>query len=130
MKTEVDFQKAVAKYLDHRNVLWFHPANERKTTKHIGSLLKQQGVKAGVPDVFVLQGNHAYYGLMMELKLKPNKPTKHQQQWLKELNDYSYCGRWVDDLDSALHLINRYLNGGLIPIMSHRKHPYYYFCQD
>jgi len=36
------------------NVVWWHTANERKTSKKEGALLKRLGVKAGVPDFIIL----------------------------------------------------------------------------
>ena len=83
---EDNLQKTVAKYLDLKNFLWCHVANERKTSLQAGKRLKLKGVKSGVPDVLIFETNSIYNGLAIELKIKPNKTTDNQKKWLKNLS--------------------------------------------
>jgi len=83
---EDDLQMSVAKYLDFLKLCWCHVANERKTSKIAGARLKKKGVKSGVPDVLIFEPNKEHIGLAIELKIKPNKPTDNQKEWLKNLD--------------------------------------------
>lgn len=97
---EDDFQKSCARLLDAMKVLWFHPANERKTKSKQdkygnwytveGNALKAKGVKKGIPDVMILEPSGDYIGLAIELKVWPNKPTKEQKEWLDRLKSRGY----------------------------------------
>ena len=60
---EDDLQKQVAKYLDLLGLLWFHPANERKTSPAAGKRLKLKGVKSGVPDCIIFNSSKRFNGL-------------------------------------------------------------------
>lgn len=50
-----------------KDVLWFKIANERQNTKE-RVYLAAEGVKAGVPDVFIAEARKGYHGLWVELK--------------------------------------------------------------
>lgn len=53
--------------------------------------LKAEGVKAGVPDMFLAVRRGRFGGLFVELKRKPNKPTVQQQAWIERLRYYGYA---------------------------------------
>lgn len=107
---EDDLQIAVADWLDLQGWRWFHPANERKTSKAVGAKLKRKGVKRGVPDVMIFErwtdeyydGENTFHGSGIAIELKcphikpgtdpryPNGvtktyPTPEQKQWLADL---------------------------------------------
>lgn len=107
---EDDLQMAVARYLDHTNLVWFHPANERRTSPQAGARLKRKGVKSGVPDVMILTPNSKFNGLAIELKIKPNKPTPNQKKWLKSLLKCGWDCYVVYSLDEFLQIIKQYEN--------------------
>jgi len=49
---------ACAQYLDVRlrgKAMWWHTANERQTNVRRGAKLKRMGVRAGLPDIFILK---------------------------------------------------------------------------
>ena len=48
--------------------------------------LKRQGVKAGVPDICLPYPSGGYHSLYIELKVGKNKPSKNQEDWIKDLN--------------------------------------------
>ena len=105
---EDDLQMAVARYLDHTSLIWFHPANERRTSIQAGARLKRKGVKPGVPDVMILTPNSVFNGLAIELKIKPNKPTPKQKEWLKSLLKCGWRCEVVYSLDEFLLIIKDY----------------------
>lgn len=107
---EDDFQMAVCNYLDSISVLWCHVANERKTSKQAGFRLKKKGVKSGVPDCIIFEPRGDYFGLMIELKIKPNKPTESQMKWLTELNIRGYYTCVCYTIDEVISIVTKYLN--------------------
>jgi len=66
----------------------------------VAKKMKAEGVKAGVPDIFLavtvqrpidINGDlHLIPGLFIEMKYGTNKPTKSQERWLKALEEQGY----------------------------------------
>lgn len=71
--------------------LMFHIPNGGSRNKLEAANLKKQGVKAGVPDLFLPVSRGGYHGLFIELKYGKNKPTEKQTEWLKNLNEQGYA---------------------------------------
>lgn len=117
--SEDDFQKTVARHLDMLGVLWNHSAGERKTKirqakngkffSPEGNILKAKGVKSGVPDVMIYEGDNQYRGLAIELKVGYNKPNNNQLQWLEQLRKRQWQCHWSNSLDEVLFIIENYL---------------------
>lgn len=45
---------------------------------------------AGVPDLMVAEPRGQYAGLFIEMKVKPNRPSKEQKVIIKRLEDAGY----------------------------------------
>lgn len=103
-------QMSVANYLDLLNLLWMHPANERKTSIQAGARLKRKGVKSGVPDCLIFVPKGIFSGLAIELKIKPNKTTENQKKWLKSLQNAKWKTCVCYSFDEAKEEIDNYLN--------------------
>jgi len=92
--------------------LLFHIPNGGKRNKFEAAKLKKQGVKAGVPDLFLPVARGSYHGLFIELKYGSNKATDNQNKWAKDLTEQGYkclvCYGW----QSAAENIEKYLNIG------------------
>lgn len=106
--TEDNFQKRVALYLDFRNAVYFHCPNGGKRNQMEAQKLKQMGVKAGVPDIMVLDRRHGFQGLAIELKVGRNTPTAHQLRWLKALHGLGWLAWVAWSLDEVVDLIDWY----------------------
>jgi len=102
-------QISVATYLDLLNITWCHVANERKTSQKTGRRLKNKGVKSGVPDCVIFEPKGTYNGLALELKIKPNKTTYNQKEWLKKLSDNKWMAEVAYNFDEAKIVIDNYL---------------------
>jgi len=72
--------------------------------------LKAEGVKAGVPDLFLPYPNNKYHGLFIEMKIKGNKPTALQRDWLAALAKQGYHSKVCYDSQEAIDTILAYLN--------------------
>lgn len=121
---EDNLQTSVARYLDVLGVLWFHPANERKTSPQAGARLKKKGVKSGVPDVMIFEKSNGYCGLAIELKIKknngfkkngePKKPTlgklsDNQKYWLDNLKTKGWFTIVCYSFDEVEKVVKEYL---------------------
>ena len=108
--SEDNFQKAVARYLDAKGVLWFHCPNGGHRNVAEAAKLKAMGVKAGIPDILILEPRKFCYGLAIELKVGKNKCTDYQ----KEMQRYFIAHNWnvlvSYSLDEVIHEIDKYLS--------------------
>ena len=61
--------------------------------RHIvtGKKLKAEGVKSGVPDIFLGVPKNGKHGLFIELKVGKNKPSKNQLWWIHSLRAEGYA---------------------------------------
>ena len=80
--------------------------------------LKKEGVKAGIPDIFLAVPRHlpnptkdvfTLYGLFIEMKYGKNKPTEEQKQWLTDLEDEGYRAEVCYSFEEAKKVIEDYL---------------------
>jgi len=82
-------------------------------SKRTAGKLKAEGVRAGVPDLFLPVAAHGMHGIWLELKCEKNKPSVAQAAWAKALREQGYCVEVVyDHPQHALNLIAWYLSGG------------------
>jgi hypothetical protein len=89
--------------------LLFAIPNGSARDKITGALLKREGVKAGVPDLFLPVARGGHHGLFIELKVGRNKPAEKQAAWLDALTQAGYlavaCWGWWE----AREVIEEYL---------------------
>lgn len=78
-------------------------------TKAEASLFKAQGVKAGVPDVFLAYPSGNYAGLFIEMKHGKNKSTPIQEDWQRRLQFAGYQVKVCYGAEEAMHEIIQYL---------------------
>lgn len=77
--------------------------------KAVASKMKAEGVKAGVPDIFLPVARGGFHGLFIEMKFGKNKLTKNQSLWKGKLvaqyYAFSTCWGWLE----AYSVIENYL---------------------
>ena len=71
--------------------------------------LKKQGLKAGVPDLFLPYANKKYHGLFIELKYGKNKASEKQKIWINELNNQGYYATVCVGFEEAKNIILEYI---------------------
>lgn len=89
--------------------LAFHIGNERKASIQRRMAMKRAGVRKGVPDICVPVSNDKYHSLYIEMKIKPNKVSPEQSEFLRHLNA---CGNYAVVAWSgseAIELLEKYL---------------------
>ena len=79
------------------------------------AMLKREGVKPGVPDIFLPMPVGNFHGLFIELKTAKGRPSLQQREWLTNLSNYGYAAVLCRGLNEALDTITRYVAGQLSP---------------
>lgn len=89
--------------------LIFHIPNGGKRNKLEAIKLKKEGVKAGVPDLFLPVARRGYNGLFIELKYGRNKATAKQREWIIALNKQGYHAVVCNGFEEAKTIIEEYI---------------------
>ena len=89
--------------------LLFAVPNGGHRHRAVAARLKDEGVKAGVPDVALMVPRGHYHGLWLELKAGKNRPTPQQKWWLDELARQGYRTEVCHGFDEAKAAIESYL---------------------
>ena len=77
---------------------------------HVAKRLKDEGVKAGVPDLCLPVKSGKFSGLYLELKAqKGRKPTKEQAAMLSRLRDEGYWAGVCYGAEEAILTLKAYL---------------------
>lgn len=89
----------------------FHIPNGGKRNAREAAHLRRQGVKAGVPDIFLPAARGPHHGLFIELKAGNNKPTALQKSWLQGLSELGYkavvCYGWQAAADEIINYLTQ-----------------------
>jgi len=75
----------------------------------VAKKLRAEGVKAGVPDIFLPVPIGGYHGLWIEMKYGTNKPTSEQEDWLEYLGKAGYMAVVCYGWDKAKDVVLEYL---------------------
>lgn len=72
--------------------------------------LKAEGMKPGILDLSLEAARHDYHGLKIEMKVKPNKPTEGQIEYMDFLATEDYLGEVCYGANEAVELLKWYLD--------------------
>lgn len=100
---------SICRYIPECRYL-FHVPNGGSRNAIEAKNLKRQGVKAGVPDLFLALPNKKYHGLFIEMKYGKNKPTSYQKEWIEYLNSVGYLAVICYGAEQALDILKKYIN--------------------
>jgi hypothetical protein len=75
----------------------------------VAKKLKAEGVKAGVPDIFLPVPTRKFNGLFIEMKSKGGRTSESQNWWLGHLNTMGYKAEVCKGFDQARETILNYL---------------------
>lgn len=90
----------------------FHVPNGGHRHVAVANKLKQQGVKAGVPDIFIMIPRGSYHGLVIEFKASPPAKTQvssSQKEWLSRLKAQGYLAVLCRGVEAAKQQVLDYL---------------------
>lgn len=93
--------------------LLFAVPNAAKRSLRMGAYMKAEGLRAGVPDIFLPVRRGDYGCLAIELKSMKGSATPEQKGWIERLNAHgnyaTVCKGWL----AAKTVIENYLDGRL-----------------
>lgn len=109
--SEHDEQVRVVQWCDLMGVPVFAIPNGGFRPKATAARLRDEGVRAGVPDLFVPLARHNRHGLFIEMKdVDGRHPRGAQMEWLDLLNGNGYVACWSRGADAAIDMIRRYID--------------------
>ena len=77
--------------------------------KSVAAKLKAEGLRPGVPDLFLPVASNGYHGLFIEMKSEKGRASPHQLDWIEYLNGAGYkavvCNGWL----AAAEVLREYL---------------------
>lgn len=68
----------------------------------------QEGLRKGVPDLFIAHPSTKYHGLFVEFKSETGRISIYQKNWHEILKSKGYCVAIVRDMDEFLRVIGDY----------------------
>ena len=90
--------------------LMFHIPNEGKRSWMTGGRMKAEGLKSGVPDIFLPVPRGEFHGLFVEMKrTKGGTVSDCQKLWLHDLQKQGYCAAVCRGWHEAAECIKNYL---------------------
>ena len=91
--------------------LIYHVPNGGHRHKLVAIKLKQQGVKAGVPDLVLPMARGGYFGLYIEFKatIDPAAVSANQQAYIKRLSEQGYLAIVCRGHFDAMEQLRAYL---------------------
>jgi len=78
-----------------------------------GAMLKAEGVKRGVPDLFLPTAAGPFHGLFLEMKTASGRLSHEQHQWQHGLIEQGYACVTAHSLEQAIDTLTHYLTGRL-----------------
>lgn len=79
--------------------------------------MQGEGVKSGVPDLFLPAPRAPWHGLFIEMKIrKGGTVSPNQRLWLEELRRAGYAVVVARGSDEAIEALKNYLAGRAVPI--------------
>jgi len=77
--------------------------------KAVAAAMKREGVKRGVPDVFLLYPADGFHGLAIEMKRAGGKASPEQIDWIGRLTNAGYRAEICKGFDQAVSVVCDYL---------------------
>ena len=99
----------IMKLKDKRLELCFAVPNAGKRSYGAAMYMKAEGLRAGVPDVWLPVPNKKYCGLVMENKYGGNKLTDNQELWLRKLKRVGHYVCVCRSTEQMIKEVSKYL---------------------
>lgn len=112
LMSEAQEQAAVVEWCEWRRIPVFHIPNGGARDARTGAQLKRQGVKRGVPDLFVPVPSKDSHGLFIEMKRKDGgTATREQREWIALLRANGYRAEVCHGAREAVRVIGEHVAG-------------------
>jgi hypothetical protein len=111
--SEHHIQKAWFKWLalaypNAWNVTWATP-NAARRSPQMAAMMKAEGLRSGVPDVFMAMPRGEYHGLFLEFKSHTGRLTENQTVYVINLRSMGYQVEVVRSFDEARLIVVKYM---------------------
>jgi hypothetical protein len=107
---EALISKCEVHYAEHPELrLLFAIPNGGLRDKRTAAKLKAEGVRAGVPDLFLPYPASGYHGLFIEMKRPDGRTSIEQDAWIQVLNLNGYLAVVCKGQDEAWNCLMGYL---------------------
>lgn len=106
--TEHQIQCAVVDFCAVKGIPIFAIPNGGDRHVAVAVKLKKEGVKSGVPDLFIPLIRDNYGGFFLEMKKKGGKLSDVQRFWLDQLEEEGYRVKVAFSVDEAIKAIEDY----------------------
>lgn len=107
----IDFCNIMALYPEYKELkLIYHIPNGGSRNPLEAKNLKKQGVRAGVPDLFLPVARGGYFGLYIEMKWGKNEATSEQLKYMGELRNQGYAVWLCRGAEVAKNCLEQYMN--------------------
>ena len=93
--------------------LMFHIPNGGMRSKSEAGRFKMEGVKAGIPDIFLPVARGGFNGLFIELKRVGGRASPEQLDIIEQLTKQGYLAALCYGFDSAREIIEKYYKEGI-----------------
>ena len=110
--TEHQIQSAFFQWWDlhHRSPLCWAIPNGGKRHIGVARKLKTEGVRSGVPDVFIAIPAGIWHGLFLEFKTRTGQISASQKIYHQALTEQNYRVLVVRSFEEAVDSVEKYLN--------------------
>lgn len=106
--TEHQIQCAVVDFCALKGIPIFAIPNGGDRHVAVAVKLKKEGVKSGVPDLFIPVIRPNFGGMFLEMKRKGGKLSDVQKFWLNQLEEEGYRVKVAFSIDEAIKAIEDY----------------------
>lgn len=104
-------------YCELNNITVIHIANEFLSQNYSNRFsyiksMKKQGYRVGIPDLLILAKNKSQTHEVLFIEMKRQKGSKisdEQKEWIARLDNEGYCVGVAKGCDSAINILNQYL---------------------
>ena len=98
MQPERIAQKMIFEYISNYTDLPFHHSpNEIKCPIQYRMIRKSLGVLPGFSDIFIPRATELFYGTFIEIKIKPNRPTQAQLDFVSNMLREGYYAKIISE---------------------------------
>ena len=88
----------------------FSIPNGGRRGKTEASIMKGEGVLAGVADLFLAMPSKNFHGLFIEMKTEKGRQTESQKRFEERAITSGYCYKICRSIDEFIDTTNKYLN--------------------
>jgi len=114
--SEHQHQKTFCKYCELKNIPVFAIPNSqalsflnRDAARNAMIKLKHEGLRPGIPDLFIPIPTKKHHGMFIEMKTKGGSTNTNQDYWLKKLKELGYETVICYSSDEAQDKLKEYL---------------------